>query len=202
MIDIPVKAEVHCSDGGAWHSTYVIVNPINHLITHLVVKRDWPPFQEHVVPVDQVEETTPNLIKLKCTQDDLEKMEPFEYEEYIRTKLSDFVRRRDDYLIWPYVVHPPGFVSENTPPGELAVHRGAKVEATDGPLGQVDELLINSNNMHVTHLIMRERHVLKQREVAIPVSQIGHVEEDRVYLKLDKKSVEELPTVPVQRWSL
>ena len=212
MIDIPAKAEVHCSDGGEWHSTHVIVNPINHLITHLVVKRDWPPFQEYVVPIDQVEETTPNLIKLKCAQNDLEKMPPFEVEEYIRTQLPDYIGR-DDYVFWPYVVPPLGFGSEdvvkyiavkheNTPSGELAIHRGAQVEATDGLLGQVDELLVNSNNMQVTHLILRERHVLTHREVAIPVSQIDHVNEDRVYLKLDKKSVEELPTVPVQRWSL
>ena len=212
MIDIPVKAAVHCSNGGEWQSTHVIVNPINHLITHLVVKRDWPPFQEYIVPVGQVEDTTPNLIKLKCTQDDLEKMPPFEVEEYIQTQLPDYMMR-DDYVVWPYFCPPQGFVPEdvdayipvrheNTPLGELAVHRGAKVEATDGPLGQVDELLVNSKNMQVTHLILRERHVLTHREVAIPVSQIDHVDEDRVYLKLDKKSVEELPAVPVQRWSL
>jgi sporulation protein YlmC with PRC-barrel domain len=74
------------------------------------------------------------------------------------------------------------------------------VEATDGYVGQVDELLINSNNMQITHLILLERHIFQKREITIPVSQIDHVFEDRIYLKLDRKSVEELPTATVQRW--
>ena len=88
----------------------------------------------------------------------------------------------------------------NIPPGEMAVQRGARVEATDGTVGQVDELLINSNNMQVTHLVLLERHLLEHREITIPVSQIDRVYEDKVYLKLDRQSVEQLPTTPIQRW--
>jgi uncharacterized membrane protein len=205
MIDLPTKAEVHCSDGAAGHSTYVIVNPINRQMTHLVVKSLLPPFHEYLVPVDHVEETTPNLIKLKCTRNDLSLMEPFEVEEYIRTEMTD-------YLSWPYVL-PMGFYPEevvkyipvkhqNIPLGEVAVSRGARVEATDGYVGLVDELLINSNNMQVTHLVLLERHVFKNREITIPISQIDRVDEDTVYLKLDRQSVEQLPTTPIQRWPL
>jgi hypothetical protein len=71
MIDLPTKAEVHCSDGAAGRSTYVIFNPITHQMTRLVVQSEWPPFHEVLMPVDQMEETIPNLIKLKCTRNDL-----------------------------------------------------------------------------------------------------------------------------------
>jgi len=64
----------------------------------------------------------------------------------------------------------------------------------------VDELLINSNNKQATHLVLRERHIFNNREITIPVSQIDHVNEDTIYLKLDRQSVEELPTTPIQRW--
>ncbi len=206
MIDLPMKAEVHCSDVAVGRSTYVIGNPINHQMTHLVVKSNQPPFHETLVPVDQVEETTPDLIKLKCTRDDFHKMEPFEYEEYIRTEMPD-------YLSWPYVLPPPGLypeeevsyfpvIHQNVPQGEFAAKCGARVEATDGTAGQVDELLVNSNNMQVTHLVLLERHIFKEREITIPVSQIDRVDEDTIYLKLDRKSIEELPTTPIQRWSL
>jgi len=214
MIDIPVKAEIECSDGLSGRCTCVIVNPVTKLVTHLVVKSFLPPMNETMVPVEQVEKTDPHRITLKCSRDELKKMEPFLSEEYIQTKVPEYEKIWEDgYLFWPYILPEVGdgldevdtYVAiehENTPLGELGIHRGAKVEATDGPLGQIDELLINSTNMQVTHLIMRERHILKNREVAIPVSQIDHVNEDVVYLKIDKKSVEELPTVPVQRWSL
>ncbi len=77
-----------------------------------------------------------------------------------------------------------------------------RVEATDGYVGQVDELLINANNRKVTHLVLRERHIFRQKEITIPVSQIDHVDENTIYLKLDRQSVEALPTTPIQCWQL
>jgi hypothetical protein len=43
---------------------------------------------------------------------------------------------------------------------------------------------------------MREGHLWGQKEITIPVSAIARVEEDTVYLKLDKAGVEALPAVP------
>ena len=62
--------------------------------------------------------------------------------------------------------------------------------------------MVNSKNMHVTHLVLQEKHPKSQRDEVIPVSQIDRVEINLVHLYLDKKGVEELPTIPVQRWSL
>jgi hypothetical protein len=208
MIDIPVRAEVQCTDGNAGRSTYVIVNPINQLLTHLVVKDNRSPFAEHVVPVEKVEKTTPDSIQLSCTREELGRMEPFVYKEYLRVKSSVREEWRDSYLAWPYI---PAFEEgdryatvklRNIPLAELAVRRGARVQAADGYVGQVEELLVNSENMHVTHLVLREKHLWKRRDVTIPVSQIDRVKENSVYLKLDRAGIKELPTVPVQRWSL
>ena len=148
MIDLPSKAKVLCSDGDAGHTTYVIFNPDNHRLTNLVVKSDLPPFNEYLVPVDQVEETTNDLIKLKCTRKDLYVLEPFECEQYIRNKLpaySDYpnfypgvgvtTREVDTFIpvkLW------------NIPPGDIALRRGAQVEATDGPVGMGAQLASNS----------------------------------------------------------
>ncbi|HWQ03804.1 MAG TPA: DUF1269 domain-containing protein [Longilinea sp.] len=204
MIDLPTKAEVHCSDGVAGHSTYVIFNPNDHRLTNLVVKSDRPPFDEYLVPVDQVEETTNDRIKLKCTRKELYEMGPFEFEQYIRTRVTE----NPDF---PYFYPGIGIKTQevdtlipvktkNILPGEMSVRCSAQVEATDGPVGQVDELLINSNNMQVTHLVLLERQFLDHREITIPVSQIERVYDDTVYLKIDRQSVEQLPTTPVQRW--
>jgi sporulation protein YlmC with PRC-barrel domain len=203
MIDLPMKAEVGCSDGIAGFSTHIIGNPVNHKVTHLVVKSVPPPFNEFLVPIDKLAEITPHLIKLSCTRNEFEKMEPFEYEEYIYTRYSN-------YQALPYQLPSQVFMDEvaeyvpvknhNIPQGEITVWRGAKVEATNGYIGLVEELLINSNNRQATHLILRERNIFQQREIAIPVSQIERVDEDTIYLKLDRQSIEELPTAPIQRW--
>jgi len=208
MIDLPTQAEVHCSDGIFGRSTYIIGNPINRRITHLVVQSILPPFLEYLVPVDQVEETTNDRIKLKCTRDNLIRMETFVYEEYIPADFPNYLSSpyvlparsgangvRQEVLTFTTVTH------QNIPEGELALRRGARVEANDGYVGQVDELLINSNSMQVTHLVLLERHILQKREITIPVSQIDRIDQGTLYLKLDRQSIEALPTTPIQRWT-
>jgi hypothetical protein len=108
----------------------------------------------------------------------------------------------DAYLVWPY--HIPELnttipiTHQRIPHGELAVQRGARVEATDGHVGRVDEFLVDPVDTHITHLVLREGHLWGQKDVTIPVSHIDRIEEDTVYLKLDKHSVEALPAIPIR----
>jgi sporulation protein YlmC with PRC-barrel domain len=205
MIDLPTQANVYCSDGIAGRSTHVIGNPKTRQITHLVVKSYLPPFHETVVPVDQIEETTDNQIKLKCTRDELNRMEPFVFEESFRTELPAY----EAFANTPAI---PGCTTEsviayipvsrqNIAQDEVALQRGARVEATDGYVGQVDELLISSDDRQLTHIVLLERHIFQKREITIPVSQIDHIDKDTIYLKLDRQSVAALPTTPIQRWT-
>jgi len=205
MIDLPMNAEVYCSDGIAGRSTYTIGNPMNRQITHLVVKSYRPPFREYLVPVDQVEETTDDRIKLKCIREALQKMDPFVVEDSLRTELPAYeafantpaVPEVTTQIVTTYIP----VQRQNIPQDDVALRRGARVEATDGYVGQVDELLINSNNMQVTHLVLLERHIFQKREITIPISQIDHIAKDTIYLKLNRQSIEELPTTPIQRWT-
>jgi hypothetical protein len=49
---------------------------------------------------------------------------------------------------------------------------------------------------------MREGHLWGQKDVIIPLSEMGDTREDTVFLKLDKHQIEALPTFPVHRhWS-
>ena len=204
MIDLPTKAEVYCANGIAGRSTYIIGKPNKGEITHLVVQSNRPPFHAYLVPVAQIEETTGGQVKLKCTRDELNKMEPFEYEEYIRTELPG-------YVVWHDVPATPGYTTQpvstfitvkrrNIPPNELALRCGARVEATDGYVGQVDELLINSGDMRATHLVLRASYLFEERKIKIPVSQIDYISEETIYLELDKQNVNKLPTMPKQSW--
>jgi hypothetical protein len=207
MIDLPMKAEVFCLDGPAGYFPHIVGKPGNHEITHLVVKSYLPPFHEYLVPVDQIKRTTNNRIHLKCTRADLNKMELFEYEEFIQTELPAYLLTSDvpDVPATPWGTLQPAntFVPvkhQNIPQDESTLERHTRVEAIDGYVGQVDELLINSNNMQVTHFVMLEKHIFQKREITVPVSQIDRLSEDVIYLKLDRKNLEELPTTPRQRW--
>ena len=199
-MEISVNAEVQCTDGPCGRSTYVILNPTTDQLTHLVVKHKQSPHVERLVAIDQVEEASPDLIRLRCTGHEFGEMEPFIETEFVRVTVPEYAS--DSYMAWPYVI--PKTVTrtvkhEHIPPGELAVRRGARVEATDGHVGRVDEFLVNPSNGHITHLVLREGHLWGQKDVAIPVSEIWYIEEKIVYLKLDKHSIEALPTIPIHR---
>jgi sporulation protein YlmC with PRC-barrel domain len=69
-------------------------------------------------------------------------------------------------------------------------------------VGHVDEFVVNPKNSHITHLVMREGHLWGQKDVIIPVSAMGDVLGDIVFLKLDKQQIESLPSFPLhRRWA-
>jgi sporulation protein YlmC with PRC-barrel domain len=207
-MDIPLNASVHCVDGECGRSTYVIINPVSREVTHLVVKPQNAHHIERVVPIDWVTETSHDLIHLRCDKEQLAKFESFVETDYLREPLPeyDYVGVGGGYLMLPFrIPHPDDKLVEvhhhRIPLGELAVRRGALVEATDGLVGKVDEFLVDPEDCQITHLILREGHLWGQKDVTIPVSEIDHVDEDVVCLKLDKQSIEALPSIPLhQGW--
>jgi uncharacterized membrane protein len=72
----------------------------------------------------------------------------------------------------------------------------AKVRARDGQIGLVAGLLSDESGKTVTHLILQEGHLWGKKEVSLPVAAVDRVEGDTVYLKLDKKAIEQLPVLP------
>jgi sporulation protein YlmC with PRC-barrel domain len=211
-MEIPVNAQVECTDGVCGHSVFVLINPVIDQVTHLVVREDSSPNKEYIVPVEILNETIVDTIRLRCSKAELEKMDPFIVTRFIEDKVparnfaySGMYGTGSVYYL-PYntpditVSNPVEF--KQVPPGELAVNRGTRVEATDGYVGKVDEFVVNPENCHITHLVMREGHLWGQKDVIIPLSAIVENHNDTVYLKLDKHQIEALPTFPMhRRWS-
>jgi sporulation protein YlmC with PRC-barrel domain len=199
-VDIPLNTDVICADQPCGQSTNVILNPVTERVTHLVVREKTFPHTEYLVPIDLVIESTPHVIRLRCTSDVLKRLELFVETEFVAT---DSYPVPDDYVLWPYSI-PDAFEMpvehERIPPGELAVRRGARVRATDGQVGRVDGFLVDPTSGHITHLVLREGHPWDQRDVTIPVSEIDRIEDDAVILKLDKHSIGTLPAIPVKRY--
>jgi sporulation protein YlmC with PRC-barrel domain len=203
-MDIPVNAEVKCADGPAGRSIVLIVDPITRQVTHIVVRQKGGLHMERLVPVELVTESTPQKIQLRCTTQELNRMELFVDVEFIPSEYPYTAYEAEDQVFWPYVQAEEDVMvpveTERIPPGELAIHRGAHVQATDGRVGKVDEFLVDLSDGHITHLVLREGHLWGQKDVTIPVSEIQRIEEDTVYLKLNKHSIEKLPGIPVKRW--
>jgi sporulation protein YlmC with PRC-barrel domain len=190
VTDIPLNACVECADGPCGQSTYVIINPVTQQVTHVVVKEKGFRHTDHLVPMDLVVETTPHLIRLRYTKDELAKIEPFIETHHVQGERPRF---EDVPYFWPFPVPKETMTipveHARIPSGELAVHRGALVKATDGHVGRVDEFLVDPANGHITHLVLQEGPWWGQKDVTIPVSGIDHIEENTVHLKLDKHTI-------------
>jgi hypothetical protein len=65
-----------------------LINPVRKEVTHVVVKEAEVPHEERVVSTEVVSETTPDMIMLACTRDQLNRMDPFIETEYIREEMS------------------------------------------------------------------------------------------------------------------
>ena len=89
----------------------------------------------------------------------------------------------------------------NNEVGQLAsaVQPGARVEATDGRVGTVSELGAAEVGSNASHFVLQEGHLWGKKVVTLPLSAVDRVEGDTVYLKLDKKAVEKLPTIPLKK---
>lgn len=202
-MDIPINVEVLCAGELCGRSTYLVVNPVNERVTHLVVAEKAFPNIERLVPVDQILTSTPKSIKLRCNQADLSAMEAFEETDFIEGgQLESALPYDVPFQVWPYGMYdaiPMPLEHDNIPAGEVAIHRGTPVEAIDGQVGRVDEFLIDPKNDIITHLVLREGHLWGKRDVTIPVSNIERITDGAVYLKLDKKNLETLPTIAVNR---
>lgn len=201
---IPIGARVLCSDGACGHSSYVVINPITQAITDVVVKEDGFGHPERLVPVKYVKSSTPTEIHLDRSRADLEAMRTFLSVKFISGALPHLTYDPDQYMFWPYNLPPadlePDYIPlehEQIPPDELAIHRGTQVRATDGPIGHVSEFLVNPANGHITHLVLRRGHLWNTHEVTIPVTDIKSIEEDMVYLGINRHAVESLPAAPV-----
>jgi sporulation protein YlmC with PRC-barrel domain len=202
-MDIPIGVEVICSTQVCGRSTYTVINPVNDRVTHLVVAEKSFPHIERLVPVDYIVESAPTFIRLRCTRHELSDMDNFIETDYIRDgEVEARLPYEGPYVIWPYGVYnaaPMPLVHEHIPAGEVVIRRGSRVKATDGDIGKVDEFLVNPENDRISHLVMREGHLWGTRDVTIPVSEIGKIDDEVVYLKLDKQAISELPTIPVRR---
>ena len=213
-MEIPLNAVVECRDGVFGRSVSVLINPVLDNVSQMVVKSDTAPNGEYIVPVECITETVAETIRLSCTKGEVEKMDPFIISRTISEKVPDRYTGTSfgvvgfgTFYYLPYVT-PDVTVYETikdemVPNGELNIYRGTRVEATDGDIGHVDELVVNPGNGHITHMVMREGHFWGKKDVIIPLSAISNARDETVFLNLNKLQVEALPVFPVhRRWEI
>jgi sporulation protein YlmC with PRC-barrel domain len=196
-----IGAEVSCSDGACGKLSRVVVDPVARAVTHLIVEPRRGREADRLVPVGLVGSAA-GEIQLNCTTAEFDVLDPAEETRFI-TDVDDVPNYRPtDVVFWPHYGYRGArgglATSDTIPPGEVEVHRGEHVNASDGHIGQVDGLVIDPDSHRVTHVVLQEGHLWGRKEVAIPISTVTRVE-DHIEVSLSKQQVQDLPTVDVDR---
>jgi sporulation protein YlmC with PRC-barrel domain len=212
-MEIPLQAQVECTDGICGYSVYVLIDPLFDQVSHLVVKEDLSPNTEYIVPVGFISATIADTIRLTCSKAELAQMKPFVKTEFVESKMpvqnigfAGGVYGIGSYYYMPYDM--PEITMQvpvehfQIPSGELAVQRGTRVEAKDGYVGKVDEFVVNPETGNITYLVMRGGYLWGAKNVLIPISAMDDTGDDTLFLNIDKQRLKSLPTFPVHKlWS-
>ena len=205
-----IGSDAHCADGVCGEVTRVVVDPVAREVTHLAVEPKGRQGLARLVPLDLVE-VTDGQLRLRCTQAEFEKLGSAEETQFVPGTRGYQAYGPEQVLSWPYATYGAdpaavaGAVSgtsetvtyDTIPLGEVEVRRGDHVHATDGPIGQVEGLVIDPRNRHVTHVLLQEGHLWGRKEVAIPIGAVTSVE-DGIWLSITKQAVQDLPPVDIR----
>ena len=214
--EFTIGSDVSCSDGPCGELRRVVVDPVARALTHLVVEEKHRQGTGHLVPIELVG-SSGTEIRLRCTMVQFEALEDAEETRFLPGARGQWGYGQDQMLSHPYYglgmggmggmgmmggmglgmgmnAGPQPITSDRVPVGEVEVRRGEHVHATDGPIGQVQGLVIDPHDHRVTHVLLDEGHLWGKKRVAIPIGAVTGVD-DGVQLNLTKDEVGDLPPV-------
>jgi hypothetical protein len=187
------EMRVICTDGVAGTSKALIVDPLQRRLTHVVVRERGLVVSDRLVPKDLLNVTSEEGISLQCSRSELHEVEDFIEAHFVEP---------------PYAMSPlidsgyessqlsPLVISKRVPKGEVALGRWAVVEATDGPVGHLDSLIVDPASYRITEVVVRTHHHLTRQEAAVPVGDIDRFFSNYIMLRVNRTDVEGLPHVP------
>ncbi|MGH9303905.1 MAG: hypothetical protein ACRDZ5_05755, partial [Acidimicrobiales bacterium] len=97
-----IGAQVYCEDGECGELMRVVVDPIKRAITHLVVEQRHSREVGRLVPIDLVETATEQELRLRCTREKLEALEPAEETKFIQAPGGQWGYGQRQMLMLPF----------------------------------------------------------------------------------------------------
>jgi len=195
-----IGAPASCRDGECGEVIRVVIDPVARKVTHLVIEPSHRQGLGRLVPLELVQASDDD-VTLRCTLREFEQLEIVEETNYLPGTFGYQGYNSADVLPLPfYALNTSGMTLPVTydklPLGEVAVRRNVPVHATDGEIGKVQGIVIDSSDDHVTHVLLQEGHLWGREEVAIPISAVIDFEPD-IQLNITKQNVRDLPAVEI-----
>jgi uncharacterized protein YrrD len=211
-MDLNIGATVRCSDGEAGTLEKVVVGRDTGNVTHLIVSRGLLAVRHIVVPREKIARTDHHGVWLDMTIEELEK-QPDVVESHLVAPSEDWKppeHLKEGEEVWwgtnpeiasgpPYMMplsssSEPLLVEEtvNVPLQSLSLSEGTVVEASDGRIGKIDEIIFDPTTNRATHIVVRQG-LFTPHDLAIPVDDIVDATEERVVIKGTKEELAKMP---------
>jgi sporulation protein YlmC with PRC-barrel domain len=194
--ELLIGVEVTCNDGAVCGEVErVILDPVSRTVTHLVVRAgNHRRVLDRLVPVALAETEGGGRVRLNCSADDFAKLDAAEEKHVSEGSLGYF--HIAGGVAFPAVGRGELTTEETVPFGEVDVHRGDRVRASDGEIGHVEGLIIDRSDRRVTHVLLQEGHVWGRKRIAIPIDAVTRVASD-LEVGLTKHQVHDLSSLDI-----
>ncbi len=192
---LTIGADVSCTDGACGKLSRLVMDPRTRTVTHLVVNDRQ--FQGRLAPLSLVDvNATTGQIRLRCTIAEFGKLGHAEVTAPLHDNDAD-PDSSQDQVQWHgtgWLAEPPSVTYDTLPAGEVGVRGGEPVHATDGNIGQIQGLVIDSGSHQVTHVLLQEGHVFGRKVVAIPTAAVTGADQNGIQLNITRQQVKDLPS--------
>jgi uncharacterized protein YrrD len=192
----------------------VVMDPESKEVTQLVISKGLLFKTNKIVAMDMVDPAIEDKITLRTPKQDVDDFQDFEETHYVNldqteNPTSDEVPAAfwyppinlawwraggtDNPITYPAMPIYVAKAEQNIPEGTIALEEGAKVMSSDDKhIGNVEQVIIDPQDKRVTHFIVSEGTLFKERKL-IPVVWIARIDENEVYLSSTAKTLERLP---------
>jgi uncharacterized membrane protein len=199
MIKFPLNPDTRAEllDRKQAYVISVVIDPLQGTV-HDFVLRD-AGNQLWLVPLKYVIDADDELVRLRLTSEEFNNLQAFDVSQYLSGKddENDFFKAGDSGKHEIYFIPDLGDLAAIPLEKDLALIRGAFVEASDGFIGTIEEIGIDPSSGAAVEIVIhtegRDKH-----EYSLPISSIDRVQVDSVHLNMSKREFESLPSVPVK----
>lgn len=199
MIKFPLNpdARAHLLDGKYANVHSVVIDPARQSVLYFVIGD--AAAQRWLLPLKYVLDADDELVNLRITSEEFNRLTKFDDSQFLLGEDAE-----NDFFKASSAGGNPIFyvadLSEETLiplEKDLALIRGAFVEASDGLIGTIEEIAVDPRSGYASQIIIHS-HGRDKTETTLPVSLIERAEVDTVYLKISREEFEALPSVPVK----
>lgn len=201
-LEIRPGVAVVAADGVAGRVTEVVVSPRERRVVALGVELA---SGRHVrLPAESVQDATEEAVWVRGSVTELERLPEWHAEAHAPAALWwpgwRGLREGGAWLALPGSLRRlQGLERQMSGPAEgrpeekpVTIRRGQRVLASDGPIGRVDQVLVDAATGRVKHLVVRQG-LLFSRDVAVPADWVATVEDGVVVLEASRDAVARLP---------